>query len=262
MRGILIALIVLTLAGCATPRTVTVPRKDKELSRTSSIARAAFEDGATAKAIDLYRKALNRAHAMDDATEIGNAAYNLGLCHIILGQLDQASVALAEAKAAFERSGSTPADVLLLEATVAQRQGNLEQALSLADQVLSASPDESHRFQVPLLKGTIACEQHDPARARTALAEADQHHVANTPLLASRERLAGNIFLLEGNPAEAAAAFDRAAALFQKAKRYRDMAMTLRRAGEAYQEAGDTQRAEDRLSRAKRSLAAQGEKTE
>jgi tetratricopeptide (TPR) repeat protein len=235
---------------------------DKELARTSELARAAFEESATAKALDLYQKALNRAHVMDDTPEIGNTAYNLALCHTILGQLDRANAALAEAKAAFERSGSTPADVLLLEATVAQRQGNLEQALSLADQVLSALPDESHRFQVALLKGTIACAQDDPAQARSALVEADRHPVANTSLLAARERLAGRIFLLESNPAEAAAAFDRAAALFQEAKHYRNMALTLRRAAEAYREAGDLQRAEDRLSRAKRSLAAQGEKTE
>ncbi|MEN6424986.1 MAG: hypothetical protein ABFE13_06465 [Phycisphaerales bacterium] len=253
---------VLMLAGCATVPTSTVPASDKELSRTRDLARAAFEDGATAKAIDLYAKALNRALAMDDATEIGNAAYNLALCHIILGHFDQASASLAEAKAAFKRSGSNPADVLLLAATIAQRQGKLEQALSLAEQVLSASPDENHRFQVALLRGTIACGQDDPASARTALLEADQHKVTTALLLAARERLAGSIFLLERNPAEAAAAFDRAAALFQKAKHYRDMALTLRRAGEAYQEAGDTQHAEDRLFRAKRSLAAQGEKAE
>ena len=262
MRNCLITLILLTLAGCAISPTSTAPPNDKELSRTSDLARAAFEDGATAKAIDLYAKALNRAIVMDDATEIGNAAYNLALCHIILGQLDQANAVLAEAKAAFVRSGSNPADVLLLEATLAQRQGRLEQALSLADQVLSASPDESHRFQVALLEGTVACGQDDPARARTALVEADQHQVANVPLLAARERLAANIFLLEGYPAEAAAAFDRAAALFQEAKHYRDMAITLQRAGQAYQEAGDTQRAEDRLGRAKRSLAAQGQEAE
>jgi tetratricopeptide (TPR) repeat protein len=132
----------------------------------------------------------------------------------------------------------------------------------LADEVLSESPDENYRFQVALLKGIIACEQNDLARARTALVEADKHNVTNAPLLAARERLAGNILLLERNPAEAAAAFDRAAALFQTAKHYRDMALALQRAGEAYQEAGDRQRAEDRLSRAKRSLAAQGQKTE
>jgi tetratricopeptide (TPR) repeat protein len=257
-----IALTLLTLVGCATSPTSTVPPKDKELSRTSNLARAAFEDGATARAIDLYKKALNRAIAMDDATEIGNAAYNLALCHIILGQLDQASASLAEAKAAFKRSGDNPADALLLEATVAQRQGKLEQALSLADQVLSASSDESRRFQAALLKGTIACAQDDPASARVALVEADKYHITNAALLAARERLAGNIFLLEGNPTEAATAFDRAAALFRKARHYRDMALTLRRAGEAYQEAGDTQRAEDRLFRAQRSLAAQGEKGE
>ena len=260
MRRLVIALTILTLVGCATPP--TAPPKDKELSRTGDLARAAFEEGATARAADLYGQALNRAHAMDDATEIGNAAYNLALCQILLGQLDQASAALVEAKAAFQRGGSNPADVLLLEATIAQRQGQLEQALSLADQVLSASPDESHRFQAALLQGTVACQQDDPARARTALAEASQHHTANAALLAARERLVGNIFLLEGNPAEAAAAFDRAAALFRTAKHYRDMALTLRRAGEAYREAGDTRRAEDRLLRAQRSLAAQGEKAE
>ncbi len=260
MRRFVIALTFLTLAGCATRP--TTPPKDKELSRTGDLARAAFEDGATAKAIDLYREALNRAHAMDDATEIGNATYNLALCHILLGQLDQANALLAEAKAAFTRRGSNPADVLLLEATVAQRQGKLEQALSLADQVLAASSDEGDLFQATLLQGTIACDQNDPALARTALGKADKHRVTNTALLAARERLAGNIFLLERNPAEAAAALDRAAALFQKAKHYRDMALTLRRAGEAYREAGDTQRAEDRLFRAQRSLAAQGEKGE
>jgi len=260
MRRSFIALTLLTLVGCAT--SPTAPPKDKELSRTSDLARAAFQDGATARTVDLYGKALNRARAMDDATEIGNAAYNLALCHIILGQLDQASALLAEATAAFKRNGGNPTDVLLLEATIAQRQGRLEEALSLADQVLSASPDENDLFQAMLLKGTIACDQDDPALARTALAEADKHHVTNAALLGARERLAGNIFLLEGNPAEAAAAFDRAAALFQKAKHYRDMALTLRRAGEAYREAGDTQHAEDRLFRAKRSLAAQGEKAE
>ncbi len=262
MRRFFVALALLTLAGCATSPTSTVPPKDKELSRTSNLARVAFEEGATAKAIDLYGKALNQARAMDDAAEIGNTAYNLALCHIILGQLDQASTSLAEAKTAFERSGSAPTDVLLLEATIAQRQGRLQQALSLADQVLSASPDENDLFQATLLKGTIACGQDDPARARTALAEADQYHASNVVLLAGRERLAGSIFLLERNPAEAAAAFDRAAALFQEARHYRDMALTLRRAGKAYREAGDVQRAEDRLFRAKRSLAAQGEEAE
>jgi len=261
MRRFFLTLMLLTLVGCATSPTSTVPPEDKELARTSHLARVAFAEGATVKARDLYRKALNRAYAMDDATEIGNTAYNLALCQLLLGQLDQANTSLTEAKAAFERSGSPPADVLLLEATIAQRQGQSEQALSLADRVLSASPDESHRFQVALLKGTIACAQDDPARARAALVEADRYRVTHIPLLAARERLAGNISLLEGNPGEAAEAFDRAAALFQLAKHYRDMALTLQRAGQAYQEAGDASHAEDRLIRARRSLAAQGDKT-
>jgi tetratricopeptide (TPR) repeat protein len=262
MRGFVIALVCLSLAGCFGSRNATAPQGDKELTLDTELARAAFDDGATSRAAQYYGKALTRAFAMDDAAQIGNAAYNLALCQILLGQLDQAQATLADAGAAFQRSGSNPADVLLLEATVAQRQGKLEQALSLADQVLAASPDENDLFQATLLKGTIACDQDDLARARTALTEADKHHVTDAALLAARERLTGNIFLLEGNPAEAAAALDRAAALFRTAKHYRDMALTLRRAGDAYQEAGDTRRAEDRLLRAKCSLAAQGEKAE
>ncbi len=102
----------------------------------------------------------------------------------------------------------------------------------------------------------------DPVQARAALAEAEQYHVINATLLAARKRLAGSILLLESNPVEAAAAFDRAAALFQEAKQYRDMALTLQRKGEAYQEAGDPQRAEDCLFRAKRSLTAQNQRAE
>jgi tetratricopeptide (TPR) repeat protein len=205
---------------------------------------------------------LKRARAMDNAVEIGNAAYNLALCHVILGQLDQAEVSLAEAKVAFERSGSIPADVLMLEATVAQRQGNMESSLALADQVLSTSPDEIHRFQGWLLKGVIASEHRDIARARAALAEAEKIRFTEPALLAAKEQLSGRILLLEDNPAGAAAAFDRAAACFQEAKRYRAMAMALRHAGEAYRKAGDTARSENRLLRAQRSLAAQGEQAE
>jgi len=58
------------------------------------------------------------------------------------------------------------------------------------------------------------------------------------------------------------AASDRPAALLQKAKHYRDVALALRRVGEAYQEAGDSNAQRNRLFRAKRSLAAQGEKAE
>jgi tetratricopeptide (TPR) repeat protein len=256
MRRSFFAMVLLMQVGCTTSSN-TAP-KDQELSRTGNLARAAFEDGASVQAIVLYGKALNRARAMDDAMEIGNAAYNLTLCHIVLGQLEPARILLAEAKAAFERNGSLPADVLLLEATLAQRQGRLEQALSLADKVLSVSSDRNHSVQVALLKGTIACDQNDPAGARIALVEADKHRLSNAPLLAARERLAGNILLQEDNPVKAAAAFDRAAALFQEAKHYRDMALTLQQAGEAYRKAGDTPRAEDRLFRAQRSLAAQG----
>jgi tetratricopeptide (TPR) repeat protein len=199
---------------------------------------------------------------MDDAVEIGNVAYNLALCHVILGELDQASACLMEARAAFERGGSIPADLLVLEATVAQRQGQGEQSLALAEQVLSTSPDESHRFQAWLLKGVIACEHGDAVRARTALAGAEKNRITDPTLLAAKHRLIGNILLLEENPAGAAAAFDREAASFQEARRYRDMALALLRAGQAHSAAGDTVRAADRRSRAQRSLAAQGENAE
>ena len=118
MRMFFGTLVLLALVGCATSPTSTAPSGDKEISRTSNLARIAFEKGSIAKAIDLYEKVLKRARATDNATEIGNTAYNLALCRIILGQYDQASASLAEAQTAFKRSrGSSPADVLLLEAS-------------------------------------------------------------------------------------------------------------------------------------------------
>lgn len=259
---LLSALALLALSDCALRPVSTAPPGDSQLSRTSNLARVAFDRGSTAQAASLYEMALKRARAMDDAVEIGNAAYNLALCRVILGELDLAEASLAEARVAFERGGSIPADVLMLEATVAQRQGRPEQSLVLADQVLSTSPDESHRFQAWLLKGVIACEHSDTTRARAALAEAEKIRLTNPVLLAAKEGLTGSILLLEENPIGAAAAFDRAAARFQEARRYRAMALALRRAGEAYREAGDMARAENRLLRARRSLVAQGEKAE
>ena len=252
-------LALLSLLGCVTSPAPDAPPGDRELSRASSLARVAFERDSTARAARLYERGLKRARAMDDAVEIGTVAYNLALCQVIVGELDQAGASLVEARAAFQRAGSIPADLLMLEATLAQRQGLEEQSLALADQVISSSPDESHRVQAWVLKGVIACEHRDTVRAQAALAEAAKHRVTHPALLAAKHQLNGNILLLEENPAAAAAAFDRATASFREARRYRDMALALGRAGHAYREAGDEVRAADRLLRAGRSLAAQGE---
>ncbi len=256
MKKLVHVLALVLLTGCASHR-ATAPRVDTELARDSSLARAAFDNGAVAKAVDLYGQALKRATAMDDAAAISSAAYNLALCQVILGQLDQASATLADAESALRRSGENPADVWLLEATIAERRGQWEQALALTKQVLSASPEESHRFQAELLQGRVAFQQGDLAQAKAALAETSKHRIGNPTLLAAQDQLAGDIFLREGNPAAASRAFDRAASLFRQGTHYQDMATALYRAGQAYQQAGDTPRAEDRLMRAQRSLAAQ-----
>jgi len=259
MKKLVAVLALAVLAGCggSRSRTPAGPAGDKTLSRNNQLALAAFRDGQTSEAAALYGKALTRATAMDDAAGISDAAYNLALCQTVLGQFDEAGATLADAREAMRRSGRNPADVLLLEATIAQRQDKWEQTLALADEALAASPNDDQRFQIALIQGTVACRQNDLTRARAALAETDKYRTTDGVLLAARERLNGNILWLEGNPAKAAAALDRAASLFQQAGQYHEMALTLARAAKAYQEAGDTQQAEDRRLRAERSLAAQ-----
>lgn len=253
------------LAGCAsTPPPVPFPARDGELGRLTGTARAAFTEGSLPIAVRLYQQALTRARALDTATEIGNAAYNLAACRIALGEYDGARELLDEAESELGRAKANLADVLLLEAKLAHWQGRRDATLRFAGRVLAdpaSTPSPAHRAEVALLNGHLACDDREVARAWEALAEAAQQNKAGADpaLLAGTERLRGRIFLLESNAGAAAGAFEREAAFFQKAQQPREMARALMRAGEAWRDAGQPAPGAERYFRAARSFFAQGD---
>ncbi len=217
------------------------------------------------RAITLYGRALKRARMLDEATEIGNAAYNLGVCLTMVGQYDRAWELLHEAASEFRRAKQNLADVWLLEAKVAYKQGRRAEALSLAERVLTdpaSTPSRSHRVQVAVLQGNVAVDDRHTGRAASALARAEQemHALSDYALQAETARLAGSIDLLEEKTEAAAAAFDREARLWQQVGRYPEMARALGRAGEAYRAAGHKGPGAERFFRAARSSWARGER--
>lgn len=255
------------LVGCASPRRAATPAGDTELSRLNNTARAAFDRGSPTLAGKLYEQALTRARALDDATSIGNAAYNAAACRIALGEHEPARELLREAETELARAKANLADVFLLQAKLAHWQARRDDALRFATQLLSdpgSTPSPVHRAEAALLKGQLACDDRDVARARSALDEAMQQTKAakDNALRAGCEKLSGAIFLLEKQPAAAAEAFDREAALCQQARQPRSMVLALCRAGDAWRDAGQTATAAERFFRAARSSFAQGYQSE
>lgn len=258
-------LFLVLLMGCASPKPLPTSRRDADLAQMTRIARAAFERGSIPQAIALYERALKRARMLDEATEIGNAAYNLAVCLTMTGQYDRARELLREAASEFRRAKQNLADVWLLEAKVVYKQGQRAEALSLAERVLTdpaSTPSRSHRVQVAVLQGNIAFDDGDAALAKRALARAQQEMqaVSNYALQAETVRLAGSIDLLEEKTDAAAVAFDREAGLWQQAGRYPEMARALGRAGKAYRAAGRKGSGAERFFRAARSSWARGER--
>ena len=254
----------LMLAGCVKPAPVIAVEIDSDYSRSMTAGRLAFDRGLIEQAARFYQQALRRARAIDSAPQIGDAAYNLAACRIHLNQLEKARDLLDEAKTEISSIDGNIADIQLVEAKVARLQGNSEEALMLADQVLSSPesyPTDNLRLQVYLLRGQIACDKDDAALALQELQKAKYiaRLVSDPPLQADISALAGRIHLIKNEPVMAAKEFDSETRLLQQAKRYPEMAHALQNAAEAYLSAGNYSLAADRFFRAARSTFAQGQ---
>ena len=254
----------LVLTNCATPTPRQKIDSDAEFAATMSAGRVAFDQGLIEQAATLYQQALRRARIMDNPAAIGDAAYNLAACRIRLGQLENARSLLAEAKIEVWSSQGDITDIQLVEAKVARLQGHPEEALMLADQVLTSPgsyPTDNKRLQVFLLRGHIACDKDDATLALRELQKAQSisHLVSNPALQADISALAGRIHLIKNEPVLAAREFDSETRLLRKAKRYAEMARALQNSAEAYLSVGNYSLAADRFFRAARSTFAQGQ---
>ena len=252
-------------AGCASPKPAATT--DPELSRVAGVARLSFEQGSLEQSARLYARALRMARKTDDAREIGSNAYNLAACLAELGRYPEALGFLEEARGEFARAERSQADLLLLEARIALLSGQFSDALAIAEQVLPAAAKgnvPSYRVQVMLLRADVALARGAAEVARVELDDAkkDLQKQRDALLNAQAAGVEGRVLLATGAPADAAKMFDRQAGLLKSDARFREMALTLARAGEAYQQAEAFTKAGDRFYRAARSLYAQGDQLE
>lgn len=254
------------VAGCG-GRKAEPPVKDLEFTQSMSSARLAFERGQVPQAVLLYEQALRRATARDDAADIGEAAYNLGVCLFDAGQLDRAGPALETARLELARAGQRTNDVQLVQAKLARRKGGASstEAAAIAERVAAAKDaTAAERCEALTLLGEIDLEAGRLDAARQRLAEARRALPTSGVSPRSRDAMTAGVIGIEaklatadGNHAAAAAAYDRQAQLYQSAGLFNPMGRSLLAAGRAYRTAGNPGSAADRLFRAARSLLAQ-----
>lgn len=268
MRWRNLAVVLLALSACAAPS--PEPGKllgDALITQTSAAARLAYERGEFSLAQPLYRRALTRARAINDAALAADAAYNLAVSEIALGNYAVAEQLLSDAGYDAQRAASATDDILLLRAKVAYLLKRLPQALTLASAVADATVALSLRLQAMLLRGQIYCERGEVASARSELQRINGLGAKGDAELApairaDRAKLEGTIARLEGNMATAARLFDTEAEWLRGAHRYRDMGYALARAADSYLAAAQPNLAADRYYLAARSLDARGERAD
>jgi len=253
-------LFLLAAGGCGSSRVVQKgPGVDENLARLNNSARMAYDNGRLEQAANLYRQALNRAYLRDDRMAIVDAQYNLAVCMLGLRSYDKALVWVHQAQNELVRNEeSVTADILLLEAAILFRTGQLDDAWQITDQILSASerlpaPVES---KTHFLRGLIADQHGDTdqlGREIDALAKSADHGRQ-----ADREELTGRLAMAEGNWEAAIEAFDHTTSLRREDFDFREMVQALALAGEACDRAGKPSDAAKRYLRAGRSADRQG----
>ena len=243
------------------PRT---ERGDVVARQASSAATLAYEQGNFGQAQKLFRLALTRAQTINDAALAADAAYNLAMCEIRLGDYDTAARLLRQAYYDAVRASSNTADIQLVRAKVAFLRTRPSQARALLDEIAASNAAQSIRLQAIILRGQIAGDAGDLDAANAEL-RAAQGLVASSRLVLSASigadlaKLAGTVSRLEGKADVAARIFDDEAELLRNAQRYRDMAHALARAAQAYRASGELALAADRFFLAARSLEGHGD---
>lgn len=248
-------------AGCAStpPLPPVDPMADPVLVQLTSSAEAARAAGGYERAARFYTLALARARATDNGLAVAQQAYNTAACHLLAGRAADAQPLLVEAYGEFARARQDLGPVLLLQARAARQLGQANEAQAAISRVVEIARDQDVQVQAWLLHGQIACDAGQADEAGKALSRA-RHLLRDDPALrAGVASLAGRVAEVEGRPAEAALEYDKEAAWMQGARRYRDMAAALVRAGDALAKAGDARGAATRYYRGARSLHGQGD---
>lgn len=256
--GILISCLGL-LTGCRT--TPTPVATDADLGRLATAARKVFDMGESARAVPLYRDALRRARALDDAAAIGAVGANLAACLLDTGAWDEARIAIREARDGLRRAGLAETDAAILEGRIALAQGRTDEARTVAASLSAMpAPSRTSRAAAALLGTEIALATDDFLVARAALDTAGRLTGPDDApaLLAWQAETRARLNLAADVPSAAADAFEEAARLRGRASQAGRVAANLLAAAAARGKAGDKAGEADCLYRAARALAGSG----
>jgi len=251
------------ISGCATssPSKVEPENQDTDpmIVELSTTARKAFEAGEIPGAVVMYRRALERARAMDNSREIGRNSYNLAATLITLEEWDEAVTLLKESEKETIRAGDDAGPVILLAANIDRLRNQLSDAEAAIDRLEKLPISDEIRGQAYVLRAHIACDRKNAARAEAFLDRARGllRKKQDDGLAGEISQVSGRIAMLKEEWLVAALAFDREAAWMQRCVRLPEMASALERAGQNYLKGGDRVAATDRFYRSARSLMAQ-----
>lgn len=264
-RALTVCILVAALSGCRStpPPAVTM---DADLSRLAAAARRVFDMGETDRAIPLYREALARARALDDAAAVGVMAANLSACLLDVDDPDAALQAVREARASLRRAGRSDLEAAVLEARIELARGDPDVAARIAEAWRGARPVAARDSlaAAALVDASIALALSDVEDAGAAIAAAGQLVASSSApsLRAWHAEIVGRFELVAGRPAASAAAFEAAAKLRGAVSQSRRVVENLLTAATAYEAGGGTTEAADCLYRAGRALIGLGQPAE
>lgn len=252
------------MLGCATGQPnppPASPETDPMIAQWTANAQQAFDRGTIAQAVTLYQMALERATMADDSAAIGQIAYALATCEATLGNLAHARASLVTAERALKRSGSSTAEAVLLDASLARRLGDMDAAAKLLDSLPFRDLSIDQNIQANLLRALVACDRNQLSEAEGYLAAAESLLPKKpAPLeLARLHEVAGKLYTLSNRLPLAADHYDQQALMLRKAGHFREMADALNRSGDVWMQMGKVEQAGDRYYRAARSFMAQGD---
>jgi tetratricopeptide (TPR) repeat protein len=250
----------LVLAGCGGgTSTDTGPPPDAKLDQANRAGTQALSVDMPSLAVRQYKVALARAYERDDAGAIADVSYNLALAQMRAGDAKAALATLRDARAGLDRRHvQIPAELFLVQAAAAYRNGDLSGAASAAQEALdrqSKDPDTVSRAW--FIRGLVAADRGDGAALNQAIAALPPTKQAD--LEADRQELQGRAALLDNRAADALARFEQAATDRQQALDYRGMARALSLAGDSAMRANQAAQAADLFLRAGRSALLQGD---
>ncbi|MBP7275055.1 MAG: hypothetical protein KBA51_02500 [Kiritimatiellae bacterium] len=252
----------LGLTACATTPKPAAWTTDETLARHAAAAQRSLSDGNLDAAAAQYTQALHRARALDDAESVAVMSYNLAACAYQSGDFPATRLRITEARAT--APGFSTLALRLLEARVALAEGRADAAAALlAAEEDGATPmTRDERAVKSLLLAAIDLDRGQSAAAAQHL-ESARGALAKSPpaLRAEAEEVQSRLAAGAKNFTEAAAAMERAAALWAKAGRAGPVAEALASAAALRSDAGEDARALELEYRAARAAHATGRDT-